>query len=91
MSSGLFVVGVDLGQAQDYTAICVVEATATEYRRTVSDLDPEYRVRRELQETYCDRPVSYELRYLERLPLGTFYPQAVERTKEIVHRLPAGE
>ena len=57
----------------------------------MSDLDPEYRVRRELQETYCDRPVSYELRYLERLPLGTFYPQAVERTKEIVHRLPAGE
>jgi len=27
----LFVVGVDLGQAQDYTAICVVEARGTEY------------------------------------------------------------
>jgi hypothetical protein len=35
--------------------------------------------------------VSYELRHLERLPLGTFYPQVVERTREIVHRLPAGE
>ena len=61
----LFVVGVDLGQAQDYTAICVVEATGTEL-------------------------VDFQLRYLERLALGTTYPRIVERVEEIVRRLPSG-
>lgn len=53
----MFYVGIDLGQAQDYTAIVLVE----------DDNDHLY------------------VRHIERLPLGTYYPDQVERIKEIVH------
>src|SRR5215211_7638159 len=52
----MFYVGCDLGQAQDYTAIVVVE----------------------------DDEDSLYVRHIERLPLGTYYPDQVERVKEIV-------
>jgi hypothetical protein len=52
--------GVDLGQAQDPTAIAVVEMR-----------EPEIHVRR-----------------LERVPLGTPYPQVIERIAALMERLP---
>ena len=55
-----FVLGVDLGQAQDFTAIAVVEV---------------------------DSP-QLGLRHLERLPLGTPYPSAVERVSGLARALP---
>ena len=53
-----YYVGVDLGQANDYTAIVVVEAEPEDNHLYV--------------------------RHIERLPLGTYYPDQVERIKEIV-------
>jgi hypothetical protein len=55
--------GVDLGQTTDYTAICVVKRQ-----------DP--------------RPWGYHVVYLERLPLGTTYPQVVDRVKTLLHTEP---
>lgn len=55
-----FYVGVDLGQAQDFTAICVLEKTEDK------DVAP------------------LHVRHLERPPLGTYYPEIVERVKELV-------
>jgi hypothetical protein len=55
-----FYVGVDLGQAQDFTAICVLEKTEDE------------------------ETAPLHVRHLERPPLGTYYPEIVERVKELV-------
>jgi hypothetical protein len=55
-----FYVGLDLGQAADYTAICVLEKTE---HKDVAPL---------------------HVRHLERPPLGTYYPDIVERVKELV-------
>ena len=54
------IVGVDLGQAQDPTAIAVAETH-----------NPDIHVR-----------------HLERLPLGTPYPQVIERISALVEKLP---
>jgi len=57
------VIGVDIGQRHDPTAICVVE-TDTRPFATQSE-------------------VHFRVRYLERLPLGTPYPQVADRIGEI--------
>jgi len=49
-----YVVGVDLGQVSDFTALCVAERTAM-----------------------ADEPPSYEVRHIDRAPLGTSYPAVV--------------
>ncbi len=57
------VIGVDIGQKRDPTAICVAEVD--------------------------DRDVAqhYLIRYLERLPLGTPYPEVARRVGEIVEQV----
>ena len=64
--------GLDLGQAQDFTAWAVLEQTRQP--------DP-------------DRPggrmlTHYALRYLERMPLGTPYPDVCTRLKECYAKAP---
>jgi hypothetical protein len=67
-----FVVGVDLGQAQDYTAISIIErAEGTE---------PEAKGEK--------RQDIYHLRYLERPPLGTRYPEVVTHVLGLLDRRP---
>ncbi len=61
-----FFMGVDLGQANDYTAISVVE---------------------KVEHPDVSKPRLYRLGHLERLPLGTSYPNQVERVGEIIKRL----
>jgi len=61
-----YFVGVDLGQSRDFTAIAVVERGL----RT-GPWDPVMCAWRKL--------ATLELRYLERLELGTPYPEVVER------------
>ena len=64
-----YILGVDLGQVSDYTALCVAERTAL-----------------------SDEPPLYEVRHLERAPLGTPYPAVVAHvgrlmaTPELVDR-----
>ena len=50
-----YVLGLDLGQANDYTALCVAERTASE----------------------PGAPPIYEIRHVDRAPLGTPYPDIV--------------
>ena len=61
-----FFVGVDLGQSRDFTAIAAVERVV---RR--GEWDAEWFAWR--------KEVGLQLRYLERVPLGTPYPEVVER------------
>ena len=60
-----FILGLDLGQAQDYTAIAVLERNGSSKK---------------------DR--KYQLRHLERLPLGTTYPDVVTHVKELMEKDP---
>ena len=66
-----FFVGVDLGQKQDFTALCVLE-------RAEVMLDV-----RDLVTWECKRETRFELRYLERMNLRTPYPAVVERIREV--------
>lgn len=97
----LYILGVDLGQAQDYTALTVLERSEVETGKT--------RVRRDLMShsySFCGItgkslsapqrvPVEavtenhYAARHLERLPIGTPYPTQVARVKELHDRLKA--
>lgn len=71
-----FFVGLDLGQKGDYTAIAVVE----QWVQNLGGVDPS---------TYETRSMArLDVRHLARLPLGTSYPDVVERVCELV-RVPA--
>jgi hypothetical protein len=63
-------IGLDLGQSHDFTAIAIIERT-----ERAGKWDPVYCVHRRL--------VGLDLRYLERLELGTPYPEIVERVAAI--------
>lgn len=64
-----FAVGVDLGQARDYTAIAIVEPV------------DHFHLTGGLKET------EIHVRHLERVPLGTSYPEIVERVRKLCSSL----
>jgi hypothetical protein len=72
-----FFVGVDLGRQQDYTAIAIME-------KKLVIKGPE---------TFTDRIEGvnaiqvpfYQIRHIERLSLGTTYPEIVERIQKVLH------
>ncbi len=72
-----FIIGVDLGQARDYTAICVLERFEE--------------LTGEAEKGRWARKTRYEMPHLERPPLGTSYPEIIERLKGLIARLPALE
>jgi hypothetical protein len=90
-----FIMGVDLGQAQDYTAVVVLEREA----RATGEIKE--RLHHGTRITYGDgrvlggdwtekTPVTvnyFTARYLERLPLGTPYPEQVRQIKNLYERL----
>jgi hypothetical protein len=65
-----YFVGVDLGQMRDYTAIAVLERA--ELRGNFDNAVWAH-----------EKEVALRLRYLERIPLGTPYPDVVERVAEL--------
>lgn len=69
-----YVVGVDLGQSHDPTAIAVIEIETRFHPRENSD--------------HVDVDHVYNLRHLERLPLRTSYVQQVELVAERMARPP---
>ena len=73
-----YFVGLDLGQRQDPTALAVLE-----WREWAGPRDPvtfEYR-----------RETALSLRHLERIPLGTAYPEVVARVARMVRSRQLGE
>ncbi|HYP13596.1 MAG TPA: hypothetical protein VEQ63_06715 [Bryobacteraceae bacterium] len=72
-SQSRWVVGVDLGQRQDYSAVAALEDIEIEY----DERDPiTYVFRRERR---------YRLRLLNRVRLGTPYTDVVNRLRELVN------
>ncbi len=67
------VIGIDIGQKHDPTAICVAEIVYRQFE------DP--------GRTRPRREAHYLVRHLERLPLGTPYPEVARRLDEICQRV----
>jgi hypothetical protein len=68
-----YIVGVDLGQANDPTAICVLEQKSWRSDILADHLLPKTR---------------YDVRHLERLPLATPYPDQVSFVASLLDRAP---
>jgi hypothetical protein len=65
-----YFVGADFGQSRDYTALAVIERA-----ELIGDFDYAVWANR--------KKAALRLRHLERLPLGTPYPEVVDRVVEI--------
>ncbi len=70
MAKDWYFVGLDLGQAQDFTALAVLHRV-----ELTGEWDPaQYAFR---------KTAELRLRHLQRIPLGTSYPAVVEETKRL--------
>ena len=78
-----FVVGVDLGQSSDPTAICVVE-----HVRGVMDSGSELERHCGLSTKMQTTVEFYDVRHMERLPLGMSYPAQVQHVADLLARPP---
>ncbi len=70
MRGSRYFVGLDLGQSQDFTAMAVLERA-----ELTGQWDPVAYGHRKM--------VAERLRHLERVPLGTPYPEVVERVRAV--------
>jgi hypothetical protein len=84
----IHVAGLDLGQAQDFTALAVVESRPTAYVQDVTTQEPEYHLPMDSRVEVIGPPYSHEVRYLEREPLGTKYTAVVAKTAGLLAKLP---
>jgi hypothetical protein len=73
-----YIVGLDIGQAHDPTAIAVLEERRTS--KNAGKADESLRIDK-----------SYQLRHLERLPLGIAYPAQVSYVAELLAREPLND
>lgn len=80
-----FFMGLDLGQAKDYTALTLLERLSEE---KVERVPVDHGAFTMVQERQVRLPAHYHCRALERYPLGTPYPQIVMSVKERL-QLPA--
>ena len=69
-STGQYFIGLDLGQSRDFTAIAILERA-----ELTGAWDAEEFAHRKM--------AALRLRYLERIPLGTTYPDVVERVRQV--------
>ncbi len=73
--TGKMIVGVDLGQANDYTAIAVIERIGEHFEKAHDGKSPDVTV------------WHHHLRHCQRLPLGTPYPDVAETVGRMVQTL----
>jgi hypothetical protein len=101
-----FIIGLDLGQSNDYTALCVVERVVPPHPKPRTPYrplsyygsggfnvngDPMQGVAVVTLPPVDTRAASYHVRHLERPPLGTKYPAVVERVRAIMATPPLGK
>lgn len=88
-----FIIGLDLGQTTDYTAITVLEKLGEDTGEKKTGW-PSPLVNGVPLQPPIEHPVyrkHYHVRHLERLPLGTSYPAQVARVKVLFDSLVRGE
>ncbi len=81
------IVGVDLGQQRDYTAISVTERAFVPTGREVTERRYSSVTNRRYAAKVPEIVAEYRVRHLERPPLGTPYPKIVEQVVELVTTL----
>lgn len=83
-----FILGLDLGQAQDYTAIALLDVAYLKRGTAAVQPDASHVAPGPSGTAPLAQPVrqwpKYHVRGLERPPLGTPYPAIVERVRELV-------
>ena len=81
----MFVIGLDLGQINDYTALIILDRSQEIVTETVPV--PDFHDRAIIRQ-WTDRQVIkdafYDCRHIERLRLGTSYPDIVDHVKRLV-------
>ena len=79
-----FVVGVDLGQARDFSTIVIDEVNFAErvhFQQAAFEPLP--------GELRRENVAHHRLRHVERIQLGTSYPDVIDRVAEVLARVPA--
>lgn len=76
-----FFAGVDIGQVQDNTTVGIVERIRPIVRAGIH-----HGLVQEAREEAKATPTKLQLRHLERIPLGTPYPEQVELLRDLLHR-----
>ena len=71
------IAGLDVGQVNDWTALSIIER-----RRAVPRDDVHRSLVQEAIAQACATPVSLDLVHLERIPLGTLYPDQVAMVRQ---------
>lgn len=79
-----FILGVDLGQSSDPTAICVLHHTVTPLDEWDQQIGGEVKAKHSRQR----HRTRFDVRHLERVPLGTPYPEVVQRVGDLLARTP---
>jgi hypothetical protein len=75
-----WIVGVDLGQSTDPTAICVMNHRVVPLKT--------WTLNHKNQTTRQDRTEHFDVRHLQRLPLGMSYPVQVQHVADVLARPP---
>jgi hypothetical protein len=75
------IVGLDLGQSQDYTALTVLEKLPQSAMEEVARVDGNMTYRKGGR---VEKPDHYHVRHLERYALGTLYPTIVAKVSELL-------
>lgn len=83
---GVFNIGLDLGQASDYTALAIVETVKIPVGEPYTKL--RHTGYGAVEEQVQDTRTEYQLRHLERPELGTPYPAIVKHVSVIVEGPP---
>lgn len=81
----MFCVGLDIGQTQDFTALCVAERIQA---RPPWRGEPAWAA---WEPPLPPPPAHYHVRHLERLPLGISYPDMVDHVRALLNRPPLGD
>ena len=81
-----FIIGLDLGQANDFTGIVVLERLQDWYTELVPLNGRDRYVVNKWHETHTVKEPIYHARHVERLKLGTPYPEVIEYVKQLVNR-----
>jgi hypothetical protein len=86
----LNILGVDLGQASDYTALAGVEVVPTLGVLPYVGQDEETGLLVDRTMPIEGLPVTFNVRHLERFALGTEYPTVVDGVAERLRKVPGG-
>jgi hypothetical protein len=79
-----FVLGLDLGQMADSTAVCILEHQV----KAIDEWEPKYGNTNLLIQKTAQ---LFDVRHLERYPLGTPYPVVVQHVRELLSRPPLSD